>query len=169
MRLSIPLLLATVGSVIVLTGCGSASTSAPAGSAGVAPVVDSAAVAGSEVSTLDGAKAVAQEELDRYGAGDAAGAWDLLDSASQAKVPRADYIAVHDACPLRAPNYTIKSARLETPTQAVIIVAYLGTTNAYKVNYEAGRWRWAMQPSDAASYQDGVAADIARLKKLGVC
>jgi hypothetical protein len=60
------------------------------------------------------AKVLAEAELDRYGAGDASGAWDLLDKSSQATVSRADYVAVHDACPLRALSYTIKSARMQT-------------------------------------------------------
>ena len=146
------------------------STLALSGATTIAPAVaDPAAVAGADAPTLEGAKALAQEELDRYAAGDAAGAWDLLDAASQSKVKRTDYIAVHDACPLRAPNYTIKRARRETPSQAVITVEYLGMSQAYKVNFERGQWRWAMQPSDAASYSNGADADIARLKKLGIC
>jgi hypothetical protein len=149
---------------LLLAGCSAAPTPIPA----PAPV-SSAAVDGADAATIDGAKALAQEELDRYGAGDAAGAWDLLDAVSQAKVSRTDYVAVHDACPLRAPSYTIKSARMESPTQAVITVAYLGTTQAYKVIFENEQWRWQMQPTDASGYKDGPAANIARLKKLGVC
>jgi hypothetical protein len=53
----------------------------------------------------------------------------------------ADYIAVHDACPLRAPAYSLKNARLETPTQAVITVGFLGMAQAYKVNYETRQWQ----------------------------
>src|SRR4051812_289854 len=116
-----------------------------------------------------GPKALAQAEIDRYGAGDVGGAWDLLDSGSKAKVSRADYIAVHDACPLRAPTYTVKSARLETPTQAVVTIGYLGMGQAYKVNYEAGQWRWQMAPSDAQGYAKGAKAKIAEMKKLGLC
>ena len=169
MRSSVSLLLAAVAAAVLSSGCAAESAPAPAETSGAAATVDQPAVAGAGAPTLEGAKALAQEELDRYGAGDAAGAWDLLDSASQSTVKRADYVAVHEACPLRAPNYTIKSVRLETPTQAVITVAYLGMSQAYKVNYEDGQWRWAMQPSDAASYSQGADADIARLKKLGLC
>ena len=82
---------------------------------------------------------------------------------------RADYIDVHDACPLRAPAYTIKSARLENPNQAVITIGYLGMAQAYKVNYENGQWRWQMAPSDVDSYKGGAPAKIKALKKLGLC
>ena len=151
----------------LFAGCSAVPNLLPA--AVPAVPVSGAAVDGADAATIDGAKALAQEELDRYGAGDAAGAWDLFDEATQAKVSRVDYVAVHDACPLRAPSYTIKSARMESPTQAVITVAYLGTSQAYKVLFENGQWRWQMQPSDAAGYKDGSAANIMRLKRLGVC
>ncbi len=108
-------------------------------------------------------------KIDRYAAGDAGGAWDLLDGASKSKVNRADYIAVHDAFPLRAPAYSLKNARLETPTQAVITVGFLGMAQAYKVNYETRQWRWQMAPSDITGYAKGATAKIAEMKKLGVC
>ena len=145
------------------------SLGSPHGAVGPAADANPAFVEGADAPTLDGAKALAQEEITRYGAGDAAGAWDLLDAASQAKVSRADYIAVHDACPLRAPAYTIKSARLETPTQAVITVGFLGLSQAYKTNYEHGQWRWQMAPADAAGYKNGAKPKIDDLKKLGLC
>lgn len=153
---------------LALAGCATpAARGGPPAAAKAPPAAP--VVAGSTLPTIEGAKAVAQEEIKRYGAGDAGGAWDLLDTASQAKVSRADYVAVHDACPLRAPQYTITGARLETPTQAVITVSFLITSQAYNVNYEGGRWRWQMRASDAASYAGGAAADIARMKKAGVC
>jgi hypothetical protein len=164
MRRSVLLAVAALSGGLALGGCAATPTFAS-----TATPVSSATVDGADATTLDGAKALAQEELNRYGAGDAGGAWDLLDQTSQTAVSRADYIAVHDACPLRALSYTIKSARMETPTQAVITVAYMGTSQAYKVNYEGGQWRWQMQPSDAANYKNGAQADIARLKKLGLC
>jgi hypothetical protein len=34
---------------------------------------------------------------------------------------------------LQAPAYSLKNARLETPTQAVITVGFLGMAQAYKV------------------------------------
>jgi hypothetical protein len=40
---------------------------------------------------------------------------------------------------------------------------------AYKVNYEAGQWRWQMAPSDAQGYAKGAQAKISEMKKLGLC
>jgi hypothetical protein len=154
---------------LVLSGCTVSGTAGPDSQSAAIPDNGPASVAGADEPTLDGAKALAQAEIDRYAAGDAGGAWDLLDAASQAKVNRADYIAVHEACPLRAPAYTLKSARLETPTQAVITVGFLGLSQAYKTNYQNGHWRWQMAPSDADEYRVGATAKIAALKKLGLC
>ncbi len=151
---------------IALSACTASGTAGSNSQNPAIPDNGPASVAGANEPTLDGAKALAQAEIDRYAAGDAGGAWDLLDSTSQAKVSRADYIAVHDTCPLRAPAYTLKSARLETPTQAV---GFLGLSQAYKTNYENGHWRWQMATSDADEYHDGATAKIAALKKLGMC
>ena len=155
-------------SAAILSGC---SGNAVLGSPSAASVSDNgpSGVDGADQQTLDGAKALAQAEIDRYGAGDAGGAWDLLDSGSKARVSRADYIAVHNACPLRAPVYTVKSARLETPTHAVVTIGYLGMGQAYKVNHEEGQWRWQMAPSDAQGYSKSATAKITEMKKLGLC
>jgi hypothetical protein len=157
-----------VASAAALCACNN-NTLPAAGSAPSIPDNGPASIDGADQQTIDGAKALAQAEIDRYGAGDAGGAWDLLDHTSQTTVSRADYIAVHDACPLRAPTYALKSARLETPTQAVVTIGYLGMALAYKVNYENGQWRWQMASSDLNGYAKGAAAKIAQMKKLGLC
>jgi hypothetical protein len=157
-----------LASAAALSGCsGNAVLGTP--SAPSVPDNGPSSVDRADQQTLDGAKALAQAEIDRYGAGDAGGAWDLLDRGSKARVSRTDYIAVHDACPLRAPAYSVKSARLETPTQAVVTIAYLGMGQAYKVNYEDGQWRWQMAPSDAQGYSKGAPAKITEMRKLGLC
>jgi hypothetical protein len=161
--------MSVVAGALVLGSCSIGGTATPSSRGAAIPDNGPASVAGADEPTLDGAKALAQAEIDRYAAGDAGGAWDLLDATSQAKVSRADYIAVHEACPLRAPAYTLKSARLEAPAQAVIAVGFLGLAQIYKTNYESGHWRWQMAPSDADEYRGGATAKIAALKKLGLC
>ena len=161
-------LFVVLASAAALCACNNPVLPTP-GAAPSVPDNGPASVEGADQQTIDGAKALAQAEIDRYAAGDTGGAWDLLDQASQSKVSRADYIAVHNACPLRAPMYALKSARLETPTQAVATISYLGMAQAYKVNYENGEWRWQMAPSDATGYAKGAKAKITEMKKLGLC
>jgi hypothetical protein len=170
-RRVVPIGLATV-ICAALAGCaGAVPVAAPTASegAGSTLVVVETAVPAAADSSLEGAKALAQQEIDRSRAGDVAGAWRLLDSTSQTEVSRADYVTVHEACPLRAPTYVIKSARLESETKAVVTIMYRGMSQAYDVVYEEDQWRWQLPASDAANYKDGAADTIVKMRKIGVC
>lgn len=173
MRLAIAL----VGTALALTACGGSGGSAttqPAPSTGAAeasstPPSESPSPTSDDATSIAAAKAVAQEEADRYSASDYAGAWELWTTEGKKALSKADYQKLHDACPGPGVSYDIEGVRIESPGNAVARLSVMGFKQAYDLKYESGSWRWQPLASDMKDYARGVDALIAKLKNDGSC
>lgn len=175
----IPLLAAAL-LVAVLAGCSARSTSSAksvathtSGAAAV-PAVSPTSSPAAEPRTYDAAKAAVDKTIAATKARDGGTAWDMLTSAGQAAMSRADYIKVIDACPKFAANDELVSVAMNaagtTATVTMSTPANLGgSTYTWVVVYENGHWRH--QPSDSALDWMGMGADkaITVLTNEGSC
>lgn len=135
-----------------------------------APTSPTATSASSDDSTsVDAAKAVAQEEADRYSAQDYGGAWDLWTTEGKKAISRTDYEKLHAACPGPGVAYDIENVRIESPGKAIARLSVMGFKQAYELRYEDGSWRWQSTADDMKDYALGVDKMIAKKKAEGSC
>lgn len=121
-----------------------------------------------EPKTAAAVKAMAQEEADRYSAGDWEGAWELWTAEGKAAVTAQDYARYHNTC--TAPGIPLKVVDVRVSGDvATIRLEALGFQLAYKAKYEGGAWRWQPNASDLLDYRGGVDKMIKDAKAEGTC
>ena len=158
---------------MLFRSCGGNDTtsSAPTPEASSSSPTPVAASPTSSASDLDAAKAVAQEEADRYASDDYAGAWDLWTKEGQAAISRDDYVKFHEECPGAGVPYKVAAIRSDGDNAAVVRLTVGGSSIAfsYRLLFEDGSWRWQPSDSDLADYAKGMDGLIAAAKSEGAC
>jgi hypothetical protein len=160
-----------------LTACGGGTPDAQPGAATAASAArppdqgtppPSATSAPAEPRTAAAAKALAQEEADRYSSGDYEGAWDLWAAADKQVISGAEYARFHETCTTSGVPLKVESVRL-TSTGAVARLDALSFKFSYRLAYEDGHWRWHINDDDLTDYRKGVDAMIKQRKAKGQC
>jgi len=157
---------------LFLAGCGGGTEGAPQASAPTSGTAAAATTTTTEVpaptaqpQTLDAAKAAAQTFADAYSAGDIAGSWETWTAEAKTVFNRNDYVRFINSCnPITGLTFTIKTARLENPTTAVVSLERGGFAQAYTIRYEDDAWRFQPSEESMATYRLGVDAAIAKRK-----
>jgi hypothetical protein len=120
--------------------------------------------------TVEAAKAAAQAEFDAYAAGDWKGAWDLWTKAGKAAIARDDYARLHVTCKTQTGlTFEITTARLESPTVAVVNWKRLIVAGSHEMHYEDGQWRFQPDAAAMADYAKGVEKMISDRKADDNC
>lgn len=124
--------------------------------------------------TYDGAKAAVDRLTAAIAAHDGGTAWDMLTSAGQAAISRADYVKVVRQCPRLFTSEQTLSIALNTSATIATITATApadqgGGTITWTMIYERGHWKH--QPSDAALKWMSYGADkaLSVLRSSGNC
>ncbi len=162
-----------VAAGLVLAGCAGGGTNAqPAdttsSSSSTSSTISSTPTPTAEPKTATAVKAMAQEEADRYSAGDWEGAWELWTAEGKAAVTAEDYARFHDTCSTSGVPLKVVNVRVQGDVATIRIEA-LGFQQAYKAKYENGAWRWQPNASDLRDYRGGVDKMIKDGKADGSC
>jgi hypothetical protein len=115
------------------------------------------------------AEKVAQEQADRYAAGDFGGAWDLWAEDAQDTISREDYIELGEACLGAGVKIEVTDARLEGDDRAVVRLGVGRFQQAYTVLYEDGAWRWVPTDEALEDYDGDVDRLIKTMEAKGNC
>ena len=154
-------------------GCDSGSEAAqnPLSATDVATTTAVSTTPLAEPQTVEAAKALAERQVEAFAAGDYAGTWDMWSAAGKAAISREEYTRIFTECREVAGGVpiTVKTARLENPTTAVVTIDRLGFGATYTVLYEDGAWRWQPSADSMADFAKGADVIIAERRSRGSC
>ena len=114
-------------------------------------------------------ESVAQEEADRYAAGDFGGAWDLWAEEAQGTISREDYIELGEACLGAGVRINVTKVRLVGDDRAVVRMGVGRFQQAYTMRYEDGAWRWVPTDEALEDYDGDVDRLIKTMEAKGNC
>jgi outer membrane biogenesis lipoprotein LolB len=115
------------------------------------------------------AREVAQEQADRYAAGDFGGAWDLWADEARDTITREDYVRLGEECLAAGVPVDVTDVRLEGDDRAVVRLGVGTFEQAYTMRYEDGAWRWMPTPEVLEDYDGDVDRLIQQMNDNGQC
>ncbi|MET0451473.1 MAG: hypothetical protein ABW137_06520 [Mycobacterium sp.] len=96
--------------------------------------------------TLGAATVAAQENLDRFTAGDFAGVWELMAKTVRDGISQDDFVAFYKTCKKADSSISVTGFRMEGDDEAIVRMN-VGDVEYFRVMlYESGRW--VMKPTD---------------------
>ena len=96
--------------------------------------------------TLGAATVAAQENIDRFTAGDFAGVWELMAHNVRDGISRDDFVEFYETCKKRGASISVTGVRLEGDDQAIVHMLVDGVERFRIMVYEDGQW--LMKPTD---------------------
>jgi hypothetical protein len=165
------LVVAVLAALLASMACAACGTSHGASGSSVlrtAAAYPTATEGGAPV-TLGAATVAAQENIDRFTAGDFAGVWEHMAQDVREGISQADFVTFYQTCKKPGPRLAVTGVSLEPDGQAIVRMVSHGVERSRFMVYEDGAWNMQATDDFAAHLGQPVQQIIAEEKAAGLC
>ena len=163
--------LASVAALIALIACAACGPAHGAsGSSVVRPAQSDSPTRGADVpETLAAATAAAQDNIDRFTAGDFAGVWTRMERDVREGITQDDFVRFYQTCKKPGPPISVRGVRLEPGDEAIVLMTIRGVEKSRTMVYEDGIWNMQATDDFASHLGEPVDQIIQEEKAAGLC
>lgn len=135
----------------------------------VAPLFLIAACGNDTDSNEDAVRDAAQEQADRYSAGDYAGVYDMWAADARAVISEDEYLKLAATCSGAGADIKVADVRVDGDDKATVRLGVGDFEQAYQMRLEDGAWKWVPTDDSLALYELGADAAIEKQRAEGTC
>jgi hypothetical protein len=163
--------LAFVAALLVLTVCSACGTSHGASGSSVLRTAAAypTAMEGDAPITLGAATVAAQENLDRFSAGDFGGVWEHMAKDVRDGISKADFVTFYKTCKKPGARLNVTGVRLQPDGQAIVRMVTHGVERSRFMVYEDGAWNMEATDDFASHLGEPLQQIVTEETAAGLC